>query len=174
MNIVLDNEIVVKPDAKVSIYTKLLIVIFVVFVGFTAYTSFKKAELEKEFAILNAEKSVLNEKLQDFQRDKVEEISTALTALEAVKLKNVKWSEAISLILQATPKDIFYKSFSGNGEGAVTITGTAPSFSRVGALIEVLKKKPFISSVFVSNALKGTNPSNASLYNFSLTVLYAK
>jgi len=150
-------------------FVAFLSVVTVVYAVFLAYST---ANLAGDQSLLDENIQVVEAEMQQLEADQVENLMVAGKAMEQIESVDVKWSEVLSLLLDATPDDIVYRSYAGNENGTITMAVLAQSFDRVADLIDILQNKPFIESAFVPSVVKGTSPTNAATYSFSLNVKY--
>ncbi len=146
--------------------------LFLAVVLYSLYIGFSKAGKEGELALIQSETAQMQEELQTLETAQVGHLTVAKKALVRLDEKFIKWSEVLTLLLDATPDDIAYRSYSGNENGSLTMAAVASSFARVADLIGILEKKSFVKNVFVPSVVKGTSPTNAAVYSFSLNVEY--
>lgn len=161
-----------EPKSKMSGMAKLFALITLAFVGYGVFLGYSVARVQGDTALIQEETKAVEVQLAKLEKNKVKDIVVAKQAMEKIEAIDVRWSEVLSLLLDATPDDIVYRSYSGNENGSITMSVMAPSFNRVADLIDILGNKSFIDSAFVPSIVKGTSPTNAATYSFSLNVMY--
>ena len=159
---------------KSSFSHKLVAFLSLVTLVYAIFIAYSGASLSGDQAVIDEEINGVELEMQKLEADQIENLMVASQAVEQIEKVDVKWSEVLTLLLDATPDDIVYRSYAGNENGTITTAVLAQSFDRVADLIDILQNKPFIESVFVPSVVKGTSPTNAATYSFSLNVKYKK
>ena len=141
-------------------------------IGYGVFLNYSVTRVQGETALL--QEQIVQKKLEfrELEKSRVSNIIIAQNAVKKIDAIDVRWSEVLTLLLDATPDDIVYRSYTGNENGAITTSVMAPSFRRVADLIDILQSKSFVESAFVPSVVKGTSPTNAATYSFSLNVKY--
>lgn len=153
---------------------KVLAVLVVLTVAYGVFLGYSTAAVKGEMAKIDTATKEVEEQMRVLKADQIEHLMIASRAVEKIDSADVKWSETLTLLLDATPDDLVYRSYSGNENGTVTTAVLAQSFNRVADLIDILSNKPFVKSVFVPSVVKGTSPTNSAVYSFSMNVEFQK
>lgn len=149
---------------------KIAALLTVLTVAYGVFLAYSLAGIKGDMAKVDSQTKELEEQMRVLESDQIEHLMIASTAKEKIDAVDIKWSETLTLLLDATPDDLVYRSYSGNENGTVTTAVLAQSFNRVADLIDILSNKPFVKNVFVPSVVKGTSPTNAAVYSFSMNV----
>ncbi|MBT6068984.1 PilN domain-containing protein [Candidatus Peregrinibacteria bacterium] len=159
---------------KVGPVQMFLTIIAVLALGYGIFLNYSAARTDGQTAVIQDEATQKELQLKKLQENKVKNVMVASKVVKQIGEVDVRWSEVLTLLIDATPDPIIYRSYSGNDNGTITTAVIAPSFNAVADLLDILQNKPFVRKVFVPSVVKGTSPTNAATYSFSLNVEYEK
>lgn len=168
------SDLASKLKAKWSFSHKIVAILTLATVIYAVFLAYSIASTAGAQAVVDTQMKEVEAEMQKLEADQIEHLMIASQAVEKINTVDVKWSEVLTLLLDATPDDLVYRSYSGNENGTVTTSVLAQSFNRVADLINILDNKPFVKNVFVPSVVKGTSPTNAAVYSFALNVEFEK
>ena len=168
------SDLLGKLKSKWSFSHKAVAVLTLVVVLYGVFLVYSLANVNADIAEAGAKIADVEEQMKKLKDDQIENLMVASRAVEKINEVDVKWSEVLTLLLDATPDDLVYRSYSGNENGTVTTAVLAQSVNRVADLIDILNNKPFVKNVFVPSVVKGTSPTNSAVYSFSMNVEFEK
>lgn len=133
------------------------LLVFLVFVGYSAYVFVDKSSLEKDVAAADSDITNLEEQISELEEQSLDEATAAQAILDQAEEDEVLWSDVISDLIEVTPFDIYYSSYSGTDGGGFNVSALGETYYAVAGLIEVLEdenkfKEVFIPSVSLANA----------------------
>ncbi|OIP80079.1 hypothetical protein COW94_03390 [Candidatus Peregrinibacteria bacterium CG22_combo_CG10-13_8_21_14_all_44_10] len=140
-------------------FTFLHLISFVVFFAvlfYGAYTFISKSSLESSASDTDSQISNLEEQIVELEKQSLGAVTVAQQLIAQVEESEIEWSNVISRLLDATPLDIYYSSYSGSEDGVVTVTGMADTYHSVAGLVTALNAGSYFGDVFVSSVATAT------------------
>lgn len=155
-----------------SLLTICLIFVLIASLAFAGYLYFQKSKIQKTYAEKQTELTTLNTQIESLNNQKISYIVNS-NELKKRLVDEIRWSKVIENLNKITPKEVFYRSYSGNKSGEIFLSSISKDLPTITKLIDVLVSKDYLSKVFVPSISKGTSSSGTTQYTFSLKLNYA-
>jgi len=146
-------------------------VIFVVVLCYGAYIFVSKASIESSIADADSQIANLDGQVAELEQQSLGEVTIAQQLVSEVESGEIKWSKVVSDLLDTTPFDIYYASYSGSEDGTVTVTGLADTYYAVAGLVDALYSNNVFKEVFVSSVATATS-GDSEMVSFNLGFTY--
>ncbi len=163
-----------QQQKKISVLSKVVIVIIIVAISLSSYCLWKKYSLKHNNKTLGA---AIGEELQEINSiSKDRSINKkSIEILKAAKDYRITWSKILNEVLRQEDSNITFSSFSSGREKKISVNGEASNWEVVSLLIEKLKSNPRIQSPFVHSISKSSSEdSRRTKLSFTLTFNYTE
>lgn len=130
---------------------------------------FSKTSLGKDIAEADSSIADLEEQVSELEEQSLDEATVAQEVIALLEASEVLWSEVIGDLLEVTPLDIYYSSYSGNENGYVTVNALGDSYYAVADLIEVLADDSKFEDVFVPSVSSVSGGDEMVTFSFGFT-----
>ncbi len=154
-----------------NLITILLIGIFILSILFGIYSYISKTRLISEKTGKENSVIAMKNQIKSMEEKSLPQLVSA-NELKKRLDSEIKWSEAIKKISSITPKEVFYRSYSANKSGNISLAALTSGVDKITTLIDTMTKTNYLSDVFIPTISKGTNSSGQTEYSFSLELNY--
>lgn len=146
-------------------------VVFVVVLVYGVYTFVNKSSLESSISDADSQIANLEEQVAELEQQSLGAVTVAQQLMSVVEADEVEWSSVVSELLDTTPLDVYYASYAGSEDGAISVTGLADTYHSVSGLIEALAANSAFKDVFVTSVATATS-SDSEMVSFGLSFVY--
>lgn len=144
-----------------------VVVLFVLLL--TGWSAYQRYSVQQSIKDVDSQISETNTALDEMRAKQVESIIVAAQTVDQVQARAITWSEVITQLLEITPVDIFYRSYSASNEGEMTVSVLATSYESAAQLISILDGEPTFSNPFVASLTQGFTDSGTGVVSFGVT-----
>jgi len=143
------------------------VVLFVLLL--TGWSAYQRYSVQQSIDEVNSHIGETNTALDEMSSKQVESIIVAAQTVDQVQARAITWSSVITKLLEITPVDIFYRSYSASSEGEMTVSVLATSYESAAELISILEGEPTFSNPFVASLTQGSTDSGTGVVSFGVT-----
>jgi Tfp pilus assembly protein PilN len=156
------------PIGNVSLGPWVAGVIFVIVLALTGWTHVQKGQLNTALIDIEVETNLAEKQLSQMRDADLDAIVVAQGVINDVEAVSIRWSDVVSQLLEVTPLDVFYTSYSASVDGKMNLNAFTDSYGSAAQLISVLDRNPLFVDVFVPSLTQGSSDSGANMVSFGL------
>jgi|GEM_PF-1674986 len=144
----------------------ILVILDLIFsAGLYAYDFFLMSAIQKQDGLI-ADQSRKAKGLKDIEAQ-VNQINHKVASAEDIVKKRPQWSQILSMISQATPKEVQIKTMEVSAiSKVISVSGVALSREKIALFKEKLEREGFSNVIFASSTF------NESLNNYSYSLTF--
>ncbi len=102
----------------------------------------------------------------------MEAVFKARKTLDEIEGTEIVWSQVIKKLLDTTPAEVLFRSYSGSEQGDILISALSPSFEAAAKAIKLLGEANDFGGVFAPTITKGVDNGQQTTVSFSLRLKY--
>jgi Tfp pilus assembly protein PilN len=143
--------------------------IFVVVLALTGWAQFQKSQLNADLTDVEAETNQVETLLDQMRADKLDAVIIAQQLADQVESEAVQWSGVVTRLLNITPLDVFYNSYSASVDSQMNVNAITDSYESAAQLISVLDKESTFTDVFVPSLTQGDSDTGSEVVSFGVS-----
>jgi len=177
-NIDLSKQQAAKPIKKkfksggVGLLGAVIYFIFFLYLLFAGWVIFQKFTLEPSLVRSEQKIEEVKQEIEALEKKGVRTATNAQAVLTDIKNTEIQWSRVISRLITITPVNVFYRSYSINSDGSMTVSGIANDYVAVSNLVQILESSDEFEYIFVPSINIGSSSSGGSIATFSLRLQF--
>lgn len=135
----------------------------------TAWAAYQRYSFTSKIASIEAQVQEVDLQLSELGEQKLDAIVVAQQTVETIEQTQILWSEVVTHLLNITPLDVVYRSYSASSEGNMSVSVLTDSYDSAAQLISILNKDTQFGGAFVSSITKGSSESGSEVVSFGIT-----
>lgn len=135
----------------------------------TGWAYLQKHNLNNELVTVEANMAQVQAQLDKMTEQKLDSTVVAQNTIKQVKDTEIIWSEVLTRLLDATPVNVFYRSYTASMDGKLAVSVLTDSYDTAAQLISVLDQEDAFENVFVSSLSKGSASTGFDVVSFGVT-----
>ncbi len=157
---------------KGSLLPTFVVFLFVLVLLYGLFLFTQQLILKREINRAEADVTSIEEQLEVYEKDRVQEISNARDISERVKASRILWSGVVKRIQALTPSSIFYSSYTASEEGEIQLAGYGSTYESVAGAISQMYLSSDFDGTFVPSISQGNAGDGQSVASFSISFDY--
>lgn len=141
----------------------------VVVLALTGWAYLEKHNLNKELVTVEANMAQIQSELAKMTEQKLDSTVVAQNTIKQVKDTEIVWSGVLTRLLDVTPVNVFYRSYTASMDGKLSVSVLTDSYDSASQLISVLDNEDDFEDVFVSSLTKGSASTGFDVVSFGVT-----
>lgn len=156
------------PSGNLRFIHLIAMIALVAVVVLTGWAYFQKYRLNNAVEAVEADIATTQAQLDEMQEQNLDAVVVAQQVVSEVE-NAIIWSDVVTDLIQVTPLDIFYRSYSASKDGRMSVNVLTDSYDSAAQLIAVLSQEELFQDVFASSLTRGSSDSGFDVVSFGLT-----
>ena len=108
--------------------------------------------------------------LDQIRAQQLDAVIAAQQTADQVRAGDIQWSGVLAKLLEVTPLDVFYRSYTASVDGKLTLSALSDDYDSAAQLLSVLNQTEPFSGVFTSSLTRGSAESGSEVVSFGVTL----
>lgn len=108
--------------------------------------------------------------LDQIVAQKLDAVIAAQQVVDQVRAGDIQWSAILAKLLEVTPLDVFYRSYTASVDGNLTLSALSDDYDSAAQLLSVLNQTEPFGGVFTSSLTRGSAESGSEVVSFGVTL----
>ncbi len=140
----------------------------IVVLSLTGFAFIKKHNLTKDLIEVEADIVAVEDQLEEKAEQNLDSTVVAQNTIDQVEESQIIWSRVLVSLLDLTPVDVFYRSYSASLDGELSVSVLTDSYDSAAQLISKLDDENDFEDVFVSSLSKGSADAGFDVVSFGV------
>lgn len=108
--------------------------------------------------------------LDQIKAQRLDAVIAAQQTADQVRAGDIRWSGILAKLLEVTPLDVFYRSYTASVDGKLSLSALSDDYDSAAQLLSVLNQTEPFSGVFTSSLARGSAESGSEVVSFGVTL----
>lgn len=108
--------------------------------------------------------------LDQVKAQQLDAVIAVQQTVDQVRAGDIQWSGVLAKLLEVTPLDVFYRSYTASVDGKLTLSALSDDYDSAAQLISILNQTQPFTEVFTSSLTRGSAESGSEVVSFGVTL----
>ncbi len=137
---------------------------------FTAWAYVQVVRTKGALLDVKVQTQTVQAELDQIKAEKLDAVIAAQGIVDQVKAGDIQWSGVLAKLLEVTPLDVFYRSYTASVDGKLTLSALSDDYDSAAQLLSILNQTPPFTGVFTSSLTRGSAESGSEVVSFGVTL----
>ncbi len=136
----------------------------------TAWAYIQVARTKGALEDVKVQTQTVQAELDQIKAAQLDAVIAAQEIVDQVKAGDIQWSGVLVKLLEVTPLDVFYRSYTASVDGKLSLSALSDDYDSAAQLLSVLNQTPPFTGVFTSSLTRGSAESGSEVVSFGVTL----